>query len=48
MREKLNDSTVITIAHRLDTIKDCVVILVMKNGEIDEIDSFESLVNDML
>ena len=48
VREKLNDSTVITTAHRLDTIKDCVVILVMKNGEIDEIDSFESLVNDML
>ena len=48
MKEKLKDSTVITIAHRLNTITDCEVILIMKNGEIDEIDSFEPLINDML
>ena len=48
VKEKLKDSTVITIAHRLNTITDCEVILIMKNGEIDEIDSFEPLINDML
>lgn len=46
--EKLKDCTVITIAYRLNTITDCEVILIMKNGEIDEIDSFEPLINDML
>ncbi len=45
VREKLRDSTVITIAHRLNTIKDCDMILVLKNGEVDEFDRFDSLVN---
>ena len=36
VREKLMDSTVFTIAHRLNTIKDCDKILVLKNGEVDE------------
>lgn len=45
---KLKDSIDITIAHCLNTIKDYEVILVMKNGEIDEIHSFKSLVNDRL
>lgn len=45
VREKLKNSTVITIAHRLNTIKDCDMILVMKNGEIDRFDSFDSLVS---
>ena len=44
VREKLKGSTVITIAHRLNTIKDCDMILVMKDGEIDEFDSFNSVV----
>ena len=44
VREKLKGSTVITIAHRLNTIKDCDMILVMKDGEIDEFDSFNSIV----
>ena len=43
--EKLRDCTVITIAHRLNTIKDCDMILVLKNGEISEFRDFDSLVN---
>ena len=45
VREKLRDSTVITIAHRLNTIKDCDTILVLENGEVDEFDRFDSLMN---
>ena len=45
VREELKDFTVITIAHRLNTIKDSDMILVLKNGEIDEFDSFDALVN---
>ena len=45
VREKLKDSTVITIAHRLNIIKDCDMILVLKNGEVDEFDRIDSLMN---
>ena len=45
VREKLRDSTVITIAHRLNTIRDCDMILVLNNGEVDEFGKFDSLVN---
>ncbi|XP_078347322.1 ATP-binding cassette sub-family C member 4-like [Oculina patagonica] len=45
VREKLRDSTVITIAHRLKTIKDCDMIIILKNGEVNEFDRFDSLVN---
>ncbi len=37
VREKLGGSTVITIAHRLNTIKGCDMILVLENGEVDEL-----------
>ncbi|KAL9951146.1 hypothetical protein ACROYT_G043759 [Oculina patagonica] len=45
VREKLSNSTVITIAHRLNTIRDCDMILVLKNGEVDGFGRFDSLVN---
>ena len=45
VREKLKGSTVITIAHRLNIIKDCDMILVLKNGEVDEFDRIDSLMN---
>jgi len=45
VREKLRDSTVITIAHRLNTIKDCDMILVLESGEVEEFDEFETLLN---
>ena len=45
VREKLKDSSVITIAHRLTTIRDCDMILVLRDGEVDEFDKFDTLVN---
>ena len=45
VREKLRDSTVITIAHRLNTIRDCDKILVLKSGGVEEFDKFDALVN---
>ena len=43
VHEKLNNCRVITIAHRLDTIKSCDTILVMREGEIAEFGTFDSL-----
>ena len=45
VREKLKDSTVITIAHRLNTIRDCDQILVLENGQIKELSKFVAQVN---
>ena len=45
VHEKLRYSTVITISHRLNTIRDCEVILVLKNGKGDEFEKIDSLVN---
>ena len=44
VHEKLKDCTVITIAHRLDTIKDCDMVLVVREGEVAEFGTFDSLV----
>ena len=45
VREKLRNSTVITIAHRLNTIRECDMILVLQNGMIVEFDKFNELMN---
>lgn len=45
VRESLKEFTVITIAHRLNTIRDCDIMLVLKNGEVDEFGRFDALVN---
>ena len=45
VREKLMDCTVITIAHRLNTIRNCDKILVLDSGEVNGFDSFQVLCN---
>ncbi|KAL9957089.1 hypothetical protein ACROYT_G038681 [Oculina patagonica] len=45
VREKLSNSTVITIAHRLNTIRDCDKILVFREGKVVEFGTFDTLVN---
>ena len=44
VREKLRDCTVITIAHRLNTIKDCDKILFLKSGEAEEFDGVDTFI----
>ena len=46
VREKLKSSTVITIAHRLNTIRDCDKILVFKDGEVAEFGTFDLLLSN--
>ena len=41
VHKKLKNSTVITIAHRLNTVKGCDVILVLKAGQVAELDSLD-------
>ena len=43
VREKLQNCTVITIAHRLNTIRDCEMIIVMRDGEVAELGSVDAL-----
>lgn len=39
-------STVLVIAHRMETVMDCDRVLVMKNGEIAEVDKPSNLLSD--
>ena len=45
VREKLKGSTVITIAHRLNTIKDCDEILIFREGRVVDFGTFDTLLN---
>ena len=47
VREKLKGSTVITIAHRLNTIRDCDKILVFMKGEVTVFDSFDKVLSEV-
>jgi len=46
IRKKIKDCTIITITHRLDTILDYDIILVMDNGTIIEYDSPKALLEN--
>jgi len=43
LHKELKNSTVITIAHRLNTIRDSDMIIVVKDGEIAELGTFDDL-----
>ena len=46
IKNEFNDTTVITIAHRLNTIINYDRIMVLKNGEIIEFEKPINLLND--
>ncbi|XP_078359467.1 ATP-binding cassette sub-family C member 4-like [Oculina patagonica] len=43
VHEKLKQSTVVTIAHRLNTVRHCDLILVLKEGQVAELGTYDSL-----
>ena len=43
VREKLNNSTVFIIAHRLNTVKNCDVIMMLKEGQVAELGTSDFL-----
>ena len=45
VHDKLKNSTVITIAHRLNTVRQCDVIMVLREGQVAELGSFDELVS---
>ena len=45
VREKLRDSTVITIAHQLNTTLDCDKVLFLKHGEVAKFDKLDTSMN---
>ena len=40
-----NEKTLMIIAHRIDTVMDCDLLLVLENGELVEYDSTQSLLS---
>ncbi|NXN35947.1 MRP1 protein, partial [Rhinoptilus africanus] len=44
LRTHFKDSTVLTIAHRINTLMDCDRILVLESGQIAEFDTLENLI----
>ncbi|MGG4499052.1 ABC transporter ATP-binding protein [Brevibacillus reuszeri] len=44
--EKLNDSTIITVAHRISTIRNYDQIVVMDSGKIIEVGTYADLINN--
>ncbi|NXV46186.1 MRP1 protein, partial [Uria aalge] len=44
LKTHFRDSTVLTIAHRINTLMDCDRILVLENGQIAEFDTLENLI----